>query len=107
VQMADLDRWHFDGAGKQVVRQGAGQRLAGLVIGYLFVKGSANPLHHTAPDLALDEHRIDHRSAILGDRKVEKLDKASLRINRYNSTVCSVGIDPGANRRLVSRGHVE
>jgi len=36
------------------------------------------------------KHRIDHRAAILGDRKVEKLDKAGLRINRYNSTVCRV-----------------
>src|SRR5262249_11749481 len=51
--------------------------------------------------------RTDHRAAILGDRKVEKLDKASLWINRYNGTVCGLGIDPGANRRLVGRGHVE
>jgi Molybdopterin-binding domain of aldehyde dehydrogenase len=48
-------------------------------------------LHHTAPDLALDEHRIDHRAAILSDREVEKLDKARLQIDRYNGTVCRVG----------------
>ena len=105
--MADLDRRRFDGAGEQVVGQGAGKRLTRIIIGYLFVKGSADALHHAAPDLALDEHRIDHCAAILGDRKVEKLDKASLRVNRYNGTVCGVRIDTGANRRLVGCGHVE
>src|SRR6516164_10638240 len=105
--MTDLDHRHFDGAREQVVGQGACEGLASVIIGYLFVKGSADALHHTAPDLALDEHRIDHRAAILADRKVEKLDKAGLRIYHYNSTVCGVRIDPGPDRRLVGRGHAK
>jgi hypothetical protein len=33
VEMADLDRRHFGGAGQQVVSQGAGERLACFVVG--------------------------------------------------------------------------
>ena len=31
-----------------------------------------------AADLTLDEHWVDHRAAILGDREIEELDKAGL-----------------------------
>ena len=48
--MADLDRRHFAGTEEQLVGHGPGERLASIVIGYLFVKSSAATLHHAASD---------------------------------------------------------
>jgi hypothetical protein len=105
--MADLDHLHFDGAGEQIVGQGAGEGLASIVTG--------DPSQRTVPMPCTTPPRIwpstsigfDHRAAVLGDRKVEKLDRACLGINGYNGTMCRVGIDPGANCRLVARSHIE
>jgi hypothetical protein len=36
--------------------------------------------------LPLDDHRVDHRAAILGDREVEELDEAGLGIDRDDGT---------------------
>ena len=66
MEMADFDRRHFRGAGQQVIGERTGERLARLVVGDLFVKRCAEALHAAAADLAFDEHRVDHREAILG-----------------------------------------
>jgi hypothetical protein len=44
--------------------------LALRVVRDLFVEGRADALHNPATDLSLDEHRVDHRSAILGNSEV-------------------------------------
>jgi len=64
-------------------------------------------LHNAAADLAFDQHRVDHRPAILGDSEVEKLDKPGLGIDRDDSTMRRIGENAGADRRLVRRSGVE
>jgi hypothetical protein len=61
----------------------------------------------TPPDLTLDEHRVDHRAAILGDGVVEQFDKAGVGVDRNDGAVRRIGIDASADRRLVSRSCVE
>jgi len=97
----------FGGAGQEVIGQGAGERLASFVVGDLFEEGGADALHDVAADLAFDEHRVDHRAAILGDGVIEQLDKAGLGVDGDDCAVRCIGLDAGADRRFVGRGRVE
>jgi hypothetical protein len=85
----------------------AGKRLARLVVGDLLVKGRADPLHDAAADLTFDEHRVHHRAAILGDRVIEQFDKAGFEVDGDDGAVRRIGINAGADRRLVGDGRVE
>src|SRR5205085_11234815 len=66
------------GARQQVIREGHGERLALRIVRNLLVQRGADALHDPAADLALDDHRVDHRAAILGDGEIEQLGKAGL-----------------------------
>src|SRR5206468_7648357 len=87
VEMADLDRRHFGGAGQEVVGQGAGERLARLVVGDLFVKRGADASYDAAADLPFDGYRVDHRAAILRDGVIEELDKPGLGVDRHDGAM--------------------
>ena len=105
--MADLDRRQFEGAGQVIVEQGRGERLALLVVGDLLAQRGADPLHHAAVDLRLDDHRVDHRAAILGDREIDEFDRAGLRIDRNDGAVRRVGENAGADPGLIGRRRLE
>ena len=91
----------------KVIGHGAGERLAGLVVGDFLEQRGADALHDAAADLAFDEHRVDHRAAILGDGVIEQFDEAGLGVDRDDGAVGRVGVNPGADRRLVGGGCVE
>ena len=62
-------------------RQRCGQRLSVLVERDLLIKRGADALRDAALHLAVDDHRIDHRAAILRDGVVEDLDDAGVGID--------------------------
>ena len=63
--MADIDVGHFAGHRNQIVGHvGVGQ-LAALVVDALLEQRRAEALHHAAPDLLVDQLRIDDGAAIL------------------------------------------
>jgi hypothetical protein len=97
--MADLDRRQFGDAGHQVIGEGDGQGLALRVVWDFLVQRGADALHDAAADLPFDDHRIDHRAAILGDREVDQLDEAGLGIDRDDRAMRRIGEDAGADLR--------
>ena len=65
------------------------------------IERRADALGDAADDLSVDDHWIDHRSAILDDHIVEDLHDAGLRLDRDYGGVRAVGEDAGGIRRLV------
>ena len=90
MHVHDLDRRQFRSTGYEVVGERGGERLALLVVRNLFVERGADALHDAAAHLALDDHRIDHGSAIFRDREVDELDHAGRRIDRHHRAVGGV-----------------
>jgi hypothetical protein len=82
VVVTDLGRRQFGHTRQELFGQGAGEQLAGVVVGDLPGEDGADALDDAAPDLAFDDHRVDHRAAILGDGEVEELDEAGLGVDR-------------------------
>jgi len=65
--MVDLDWRKVGRAREQVLGERRRLRLSGLVVHVQLEQREAHALSDAAPDLALDDHRVDHRAAILDD----------------------------------------
>ena len=72
---------------QQIVGEGRGERLAVRVERALLVERGADALRGAAQRLAVDDHRIHQRAAILDDDIVEDLDLADLGIDRHHGGV--------------------
>ena len=79
---------------QQVIREGRGERLAVAVIPALLVHRGPDALRHAAQSLAFNHHRIDQRSAVLGDDVVENLHVAELGIDRDHCGVRCIAERP-------------
>ena len=104
--MHELDRGQFSRAGHQVIGERADQRLALLVVGNLLVERGADALHDTAADLSFDNHRVDHRAAILGDGEIEELgiDPARISVRHGDTESTAFGFGTFASRSMVMSG---
>ena len=79
--MSYINIGHFAGHRNQVIGHiGVGQ-LAALIIDAFLEQRRTEALHYTAPDLLVDQLRIDDRAAILDHPMPEKLDEAGIDIN--------------------------
>ena len=96
LHVQDADLRHLGGAGQQVVGERGGQRLGLRVEAHLLVERRADALRRAAPDLAVDDHRVDQRAAVLDHDVVEDLELAGLGIDG----------DDGGMRRIAERAGV-
>ena len=83
LHVIDAHRGHFGGAGQQVVGERRRQRLALRVERHLLVERGADALRRAAEHLAVDDHRVHQRAAVLDDHVVEDLDVAGLGVDRH------------------------
>ena len=72
-----------------------------LVVGDFLVERGADALRDAALHLAVDDHRIDHRAAVLRHDIVEDLDDAGVGLDRDDDGVGAVGKHAAGLRRLV------
>jgi len=79
--MADFDIGHLRRHGNEVVDHVAVEQLAALVIDAVLEQGRADSLHHTAPDLLIDELRVYHGAAILDAPVLKQSDEAAFHID--------------------------
>jgi hypothetical protein len=74
-------RWHLARGRDGIIGKAGRQELTGGVVDYLFVEGRPDTLGDRAVNLAVDDHRIDHVAAILGDNIAVEVHFVGLRIN--------------------------
>ena len=67
LEVDGLDGRQFHGRRHQIVEKRAGQELALVVVDHLLEERPAHALGHPAVHLALDDERIDHLAAVVGD----------------------------------------
>ena len=79
-----------------------GQRLAVRVERHLLVERGADALRGAAANLAVDDHRIDQRAAVLDHDIVEDLDIAGRRIDRDDGGMRGVAEGAAVALRLDS-----
>ena len=70
----------------------------------LLVERGADPLCHPAGDLAIDDHRVDHRAAVLDDAVVENFDHTRFGIDRNHRGMGRIAEDAGGDGGLLSGG---
>ena len=88
------------GAGDGVVHERRGQELP-LVVDRALRERLADPLRQAAVELALDDHRIDHRADIVHRVVRDQLRGAGLRIDFHLADMRAIG--EGEVRRVVER----
>src|SRR2546428_226585 len=69
------------GGGEEVGREVAGQQLPVLVVDDAFVERLGEPLRDRAVHLAVDDHRIDHRAAVVDRDVTEDGDRTGLPVD--------------------------
>ena len=89
--MHDLDARHFGGQGQQIFAVIGGLRLAVLVIDHPLEQRIADAMDHAAPDLAIDQHRVDQRAAIMGNDIAQDLDRAGFDIHLDLAQIGAIG----------------
>src|SRR2546430_16856110 len=67
---------HFPGHRNQVIGHIGVRQLAALIIDAFLEQRRTDALHYAAPDLFIDQLRIDDRAAILDYPMPEKVDEA-------------------------------
>src|SRR6266478_6448959 len=72
---------HFAGHRNQVIGHIGVSQLAAPIIDAFLEQRCTEALHHAAPDLLVDQLRIDDRAAILDHPMPEQLDEASIGVN--------------------------
>ena len=104
--MADLDVRHLGRHRHQVVGHVAVEQLAALVVEAVLEQRAADPLHHAAADLLVDQLRIDHGAAVLHAPVLEQRDEAGVGVDLEIARLDAVGEGerPGA-RHVVARRH--
>ena len=89
--MADIDIGHFAGHRDQIIGHIGVGELAALVIDAFFEQRRAEPLHHPAPDLLVDQLRIDDGAAILDHPVLQQFDEAGVGIDLQPRGLNAVG----------------
>src|SRR5205823_14874463 len=70
----------------------------------LLVRRAANALGDAAVDLAIHDHRVDHRATVFDDAVAQELEDAGLRIYLDDAGVGGVGVG-AATPLVVAVGH--
>ena len=79
--MADIDVGHLAGHRDQIVGHIGVGELTALIIDAFLEQRRTQALHHPAPDLLIDQLRIDDGAAILDHPMLEQLDEAGVGID--------------------------
>ncbi len=82
---------HFAQGRQHVIGEGDGQRRAVLVVDELLEQRAAQPLHHAAHDLPLDQHRVDRHADIVRREVTLDLDATGFAIDVDHRRVGAVG----------------
>src|ERR1700680_3372423 len=69
--MDGLYRWHIARGRDDIIGEAGRPELTIIVVDYLLVEGRPDALRDGAVNLAIDDHRVAHAPAILGDDVVE------------------------------------
>ena len=85
---------------QQVVRERRCERLAVLIVRAFLIHRGADALRRAAERLAVDDHGIHQRPAILDDHVVEDLDASKLGIHRNRSSMRSIAEGAAVDLRL-------
>ncbi len=106
-----LDDRHLGRGRQQIVDERGGERVALLVPREVLEEHAADALHRAAGDLTLDDVRVDHRPAVLGDDVAQQLDLAGFDVDLAGAHVGGVGPDAErfgavAGARLEAHRHV-
>ena len=91
------------GGGEEVGREVAGQQLPVLVVDDAFVERLGEPLRDRAVHLAVDDHRIDHRAAVVDRDVTEDGDRTGLPVDVDLREVRTKGEDLGGCGKLLLR----
>src|SRR5262249_15505024 len=83
------------------------ERLAWLVIGYLFIKGGTDALRDTALHLAVYDHRVNHRAAVFRHHIIEYFGHPIVGIHRHDGRVGAVCKNAAGISWLVGSGRFE
>ena len=67
LEVVGLDGRHLGRVGHEEVHEARVEQLARLVVGHPLVERATDALGDAAVDLALDDHRVDHRAAVVDD----------------------------------------
>src|SRR5437764_9801568 len=73
-----FERGEVGGGGEEVGGQVAGQQLTVPVVDDTFVERLGHTLGNRAVELAIDDHRVDHRTAVVHGNITEELYRAGL-----------------------------
>jgi hypothetical protein len=107
LEVVDAHRGHLGGARQQIVRERGGERLALRVERHFLVERGADALRRAAVNLAVDDHRVHERAAVLDDHVIEDLDLAGLGVDCDARRVARVAEGAGVDLGLVARGRFE
>jgi hypothetical protein len=100
----EVDRRDF-GRGRQPVLDEADRlRLARVVVAELLEQRAADTLRHAAPQLALDQHRIDGPADLVGDQVAQHPDLSGARVYRDDRGVRAVRVGHVRDLETAARG---
>src|SRR2546429_9228437 len=92
-----LRRLH--GCRDQVILEIAAQHVAVLIVGQLFVERGSQSLGESAMHLALNDHGVDDRTAVIYSNEATNMDFTCPPVDIYDTDVAAEGI--GEFRRVV------
>ena len=99
------DLGHLGGVRHQEVHEASVEQLPVGVVLHPLVERAADALGHPAVDLALDDHRVDQRPAVVHDAVAQHLDLRGVGVGLHDHGVHAVG--EGRARRRVVVGALE
>ena len=88
--MRHRDIGHLERHRHQIIGHRRVLKLAVLGIDAFLVEGAADALHHPAPDLFVDQLRVDHPAAILDRPEIENLHEAGFRSTSTSAAIAAL-----------------
>ena len=98
LQVVDLGRRDLAQVRHQEVHEAGVGQVAGVVVGQPLQQRARHPLGHTAVDLALHDHRVDERPAVVDHGVAHDLDVARVGVDLHDR-----GVHPRRERRAHRR----
>src|SRR4051794_32075707 len=89
--MADLNGRNLACGWQGIVDEGAGERIAVVIVDHVLVEHAADSLDHSAEDLSFHDLWIDHSSAVLADDVAQDPHAARVDIDLTGADVARVG----------------
>ena len=105
--MQDAHGRHFGRAGQHIIGERRGERLPVASIGHLLVERGADALRRAAVNLAVDDHRVDERAAVLDDHIVESSTCPNSVSTATSDGVAGIAERAGIALAAYSRDHFE